>query len=225
MKLSNKILLGFFSFILIYMIAAFTEVRLKGDYNQMDGDSGTAESVDLPLVHHLILPDVQRMFQVRGSEQSRLETRSKSGNALAGLKYELHGDTLEIVNFEFSDGDHANTRIYLSKLRSLEVNGTSVFINDLQQDSLIIHQKGGLIRMQENNQLKTLVLESTSDADFEAAGFQLNNLTVQANRSNVRFYNIVNELNGGLQNNSRLFIRSANSIQFTKDESSHLDFN
>jgi len=58
MKLSDKVLLTFFGGITVYMIAAFTEIRLKGDSDQLDPDKALVEKYPLDNCKYLVVNDL-----------------------------------------------------------------------------------------------------------------------------------------------------------------------
>src|SRR5688572_19543448 len=100
MKLSNKILIGFFGFIFIYLTAAFTEVRLKGTPNVIDDTNSIAETVDIPGIAYLILNDIDKNVNVIASDRAQLEVRSFSGDLLTKLKYKISDDTLTLSGLQ-----------------------------------------------------------------------------------------------------------------------------
>ena len=67
MKLSNKILIGYFGFIFVYLSAAFTEIRFRGSLNQLDESIGIVETADLSGVTYLVLQDLDESITLIGS--------------------------------------------------------------------------------------------------------------------------------------------------------------
>src|SRR5687768_6562742 len=96
MKLSNKILFGFFGFAFIYLTAVFAEVRLRGIPNIINDNNSIAETVDVSGVSYLVLQNLDKQVNVVGSDRARLEVRSISGNLLQKLNYQVSGDTLTL---------------------------------------------------------------------------------------------------------------------------------
>ncbi len=223
MKLSNKILIGIFAFIFIYMTVAFTEIRLKGDKNGRNFSDAQVESIDIENIAFLVIPDVNRHVNVSSSKDPRIEVRSVSGDLLSRLKYKISGDTLELQEFD-SKEEPAIINIYgpSHMLRGLLINGAGVTVYGLDQNELSITQYAGTVRFEDDNKLKRLNLEAFNEADVNARGFELEELSIQADRSYINFWLPVSRLSGSIANESRLTIQSPYDIQFKKDESSRL---
>ena len=86
MKLSNKILVGFFGFLFLYLTAAFTEIRLNGTPNVINDSNSKIETVDLSGIRYIVVGDVDKNINITGSDRSQLEVRSFSGDLLKHLK-------------------------------------------------------------------------------------------------------------------------------------------
>ena len=136
MKLSNRILIGFFGFIFFYLAAAFTEIRFRGNLDQIDESNGIVESVDISGVTYLVLPDLDESITVIGSENPRIEIRSISGDLLQNLNYHVTGDTLVLV--ELAKDQHLNLSVYVPKntFTGMTVNGTTVIVKGLNQKGI-----------------------------------------------------------------------------------------
>src|SRR5689334_4481193 len=98
MKLSNKILIGFFGFIFLYLTAVFAELRLTGTSNILDDQNSIAETVALSGITHIVLNDLGKNIYVTGADRPRLEVRSASGDGLKKLQYAISGDTLTLLS-------------------------------------------------------------------------------------------------------------------------------
>ena len=82
MKLSNKILIGFFGFCFLYMVVAFTEMRLKGDLNRLDDSNSISESIEINGIKYIVFDEVEQRLTVRGSVTSGIEVNSISGDLI-----------------------------------------------------------------------------------------------------------------------------------------------
>ncbi len=224
MKLSNKVLIGFFGFILVYMLAAFTEVRLKGDFNRFDASRAKMESVEIDAVSHLVLSDVKQRIIVNTSDKPRIELSSTSGTLLSKLNYQITGDTLVVKELPMEKHEQVKFVIYVpqSGLNGIDVDGAGVKIRNLNQSALSITQSAGTVNIEGNNRLKNLKLTATNDARFDATGFDIDELSVQIDNSVVKVWAVVNRLEGRMNNNSHLVVQSPNDIQLKRDNTSRL---
>lgn len=225
MKLSNKILIGFFGLIFIYMAAAFTEVRFSGKLNRIDDSRGKTEIVDISGVTYLILPELEESVTIRGTlDKPRIEVRSLDGDMLQRLTYKISGDTLSLVALEMVENQPVNLFIYISKrgLTSLTANNAGVIIEELKQQSLIIYQKDGWLRMDATSELNNLYIEASNNAYFNLDGINLDTLSVNIDSSNIYIRSTVNHMNGTLYNDAYLQLGEVNEIVFKKDTTSVL---
>lgn len=224
MKISNKILIGFFGFIFIYMTAAFTEIRLRGDLYHMDDSNAIIETVDIIGVKYLILPDLDQRIFVRGSDKPRIEVRSISGDLLQNLKYNITGDTLTLITLDLAEDQHINLSIYMPKdtFKSMHVNGAAVIVKELDQKILTVFQSDGSITFNDNNILGKLNIEAINDARFNSSGSKLDTLSVLIDNSEVTIRGSIKRVEGSMSNDSYLHVRDVDDIEFKKDESSRL---
>jgi len=225
MKLSNKVLIGFFGFIFIYMIAAFTEIRFRGEARNFDKLNGIAESVGISGIRHLVLPDIGKRITIRGSDTSRIELRSISGSLLQKLKYNMINDTLTLTDLQLAEEDrHLNLTIYVSNrdFEGMTVNGAHVVIENLNQETLTISQTSGRISMYKNSFLRKLNINASQKAKFNLRGVNLDTLSVLLDNSNVDIFSPIKRIEGSMNNNSYLVLRGADEIDFKKDITSKL---
>lgn len=225
MKLSNKILIGFFGLIFIYMAAAFTEVRFSGELNRIDDSIGMTEKVDITGVSYLILPELEESVTIRGTlGKPRIEVRSLTGDMLQHLTYKISGDTLSLLALDLVENKPVNLFIYISEsgLTSLTANSAGVIIEELKQQSLNIYQKDGWLRMDATNELNNLYIEASNGAYFNLDGINLDTLSVNIDSSNMYIRSTVNHVKGTLYNDAYLQLGEVNEIVFKKDTTSVL---
>ncbi len=226
MKLSNKILFGFFGFIFLYMTAAFAEIRLRGTFNDINDTNSVAETADLPEVTQLIVNNLDWQVNVAGSDQPRIEVRSASGDLLKNLTYSISGDTLTLLKLEREKNVMLKVTVYVpaGSFMGITVNGADVNIEALAQRDLSVVQNGGRVAMTKNNQIDVLHLEASDTASFGLSDGRVNTLSVQIDNSQAHIHTSVRRLRGSLQNNSYLLMTEVEEIQFRKDDSSRLHF-
>jgi len=221
MKLSNKILIGFFGFIFIYLTAAFAELRLNGVPNVIDDTNSIAETVELTAISYLIIKNVDKNVLVLGSDRPRLEVRSFTGDWLAKLKHSVSGDTLTLSDFH---EENAKVKIAVfvpqAQLKGITVNTASATVNGLQQDRLHLSQKSASLWVTDSQLTK---MEVDLDQSFlDVSGTTLDTLSVQVERSRLNILSPVGILQGSMKNNAYLTLSDIEEIQLKKDKSSRL---
>lgn len=224
MKLSNKILIGFFGFIFVYLIAAFTEIRFRGNLNHLDESSSIVETTDVSGFTYLVLQDLDESVTLVGSEQPGIEVRSISGDLLKNLEYTLRGDTLELVQLKLADDEHLNLIVYVpnNSFIGMAVNGANVVVKGLDQKQLTITQNGGRIRFVEDNSFEKLSVQGSADGELYFAGNKLDTISVLLNNSYISIDCHSTRVEGSLTNDSYLWIRQVDDIAIKKDGSSRL---
>ncbi|WP_375580712.1 hypothetical protein ABWH96_06760 [Marivirga tractuosa] len=224
MKLSNKILIGLFAFLFLYMIVAFTEMRLKGDLNRLDDSNSISETVDITSVQYLKLEDIGHQITLHGSDKPRIEVKSISGDVLQYLKYNLEGDTLSIKSMDLEKKQALHISIYVSKssFKGLTANNPFLYISDLQQETLDIHQNDGWIRVTTSNEIATLNLNIKNSAHFNLQDVELDTLNATMNAAEVLTNEPIKIVKGSMTNDSYLHLIGTSEIQIKKDETSRL---
>lgn len=227
MKLSNKILIGFFGFILLYMIAAFTELRIKGDVTVFTEQNSLTETEAIPDVSYLIFSDFERSITILGSDKPRIEVRSTTGDLLQHLKHEISCDTLFIKKSDYLMEQRLTLFIYVprSGLKEIISTGTGVTISDLNQDLLSIHQSDGWIKMKNTNRLGKIKLEAQNSAYFEFTDGEVDTLYAMVDSSQVTVRTPLKRIEGSMKLKSYISVGDVEEIQFKKDKSSQLYFN
>jgi hypothetical protein len=227
MKLSNKILIGLFGFLFLYMIVAFTEMRFKGDLNRFDSSNSISETVDITAINYIKLSNLDPHVTIVGSENPELEVKSIKGNMLQHLEYEMIGDTLHIISIEIEEKQLVNLTIHVPKstFRGLSSTHSGVVIADLQQQTLDIHQKDGWVRMTDSNKIGQLNLIAQNTAYFNFLKGEIDILNTTIDDSEVSIPQPMKLVKGSMANNSYLYLDGASEIQFKKDESSRLILN
>ncbi|WMN11517.1 hypothetical protein QYS49_38665 [Marivirga salinae] len=224
MQLSNKILIGLFSFLFLYMIVAFTEMRFKGDLNRLDDSNSISETVDITSMQYLKLVDIGHRITIYGSDKPRIEVKSISGEVLQYLKYNQEGDTLSIKSMDLEKKQALDIVIYVPKssFKGLRVDKAFLYIHDLQQETLDIHQNDGWIRMTESNEIATLNLNIKNSAHFNLQDVEVDTLNAIMDEAEVVTNEPIKIVKGSMTNDSYLHLIGTSEIQIKKDESSRL---
>lgn len=221
MKLSNKILIGFLGFIFLYLTAAFAELRLNGTPNVIDDTNSLAETVDLPGISYLVVKDFDKNIQVIGSDRTRLEVRSFSGDWLKELMYSVSGDTLTLSGFHSEDAK-IKISVFVSgaSLKGITLNSATATVEGLQQGRLHLSQKSGSIWMTDS-QLAIMEVDLLQSR-LDISGTVLDTLSAQLETSQVNISSPVGRLQGSMKNSASLHLNDIGEIQVKKDKSSRL---
>jgi len=227
MKLSNKILIGLFGTVFIYLTAAFTEIRFRGEPHIIDDSNSLVEAIEISELGYLILPDLDQRIIVLGSGNPRIEVRSHSGDLLKNLKYKVSGDTLEILSLVKEEKQRISISIHVpnQKLRGITSNGANIIVENLHQDTLSITQSSGWIQIQKKSILSNLNINVINDGNFNLSDSELNTLSATIDNSEVIIMPAVDRLEGTMTNESYLLVNVIEDLQFKKDKSSRLVMN
>jgi hypothetical protein len=223
MKLSNKILLGFFGFIFLYLNAAFMEIRLTGSPNIINDENSVAERIDLPGINYLVLNGVNKEVNVIGSDQSSLEVRSISGDLLKNVKYVVSGDTLTLTGIDAGDIETFKITVFVpsTNFKTINVNSAEAHIKGLHTQLLNIYQKKGRVYMSDCH-IERVELELEA-AYLNIAETSVDTLYFALEKSTLNIYSPLIRLQGSLHNQSFLeHLSNVEEIQLKKDESSKL---
>ena len=224
MKISNKILIGFFGLVFIYLTAVFAEVRLRGTSSAIDDSNSIAETADISGVAYLVLEDLSKTINVIASDQPRLEVRSFSGDLLQTLKFTMAGDTLTLSQGPSDDDKPVKVSVFVPKagLKGMTVRGAVAVVEGLQQEAFQISQHDGRIWMSDNS-IGNIRLEASGRSYLEMSESVLDTLSATIEESEVLIFSPVQLLKGSMRNASILRLMNVDEIQFKKDESSRLN--
>jgi hypothetical protein len=223
MKLSNKILVGFFGFIFLYLSAAFTEIRLTGSPNIINDQNSIAETADLPAITHLVLNGVDKNINVVGSDQSSLEVRSISGDLLKKVKYVVSGDTLTLSGIDVEDHKNLKITVFVpaTSFKAIHANNSQATIKGLNTSLLNIDQSAGNISVSDCSIAKIEL--NLNAAHLIISEATVETMSVEMEASTVNIHSPLILLQGSLKNQSLLLIEDAQEIQLKKDEKSRLN--
>lgn len=224
MKLSNKILVGFFGFIFIYLTAVFAEIRFSGTPNFIDDTNSIAETVDFSGVTFIILQDLDQHVNIVGSNESQLEVRSLSGGLLEKFNYKISGDTLILSQLQPAETRAIKITVFVPKgtLKAITLNEARASVAGLKQRVLRVSQKAGRIWMSESN-IEKIQIDASDNSYLQISDTDLDTLSATIDLSELYVASPVDLLEGSMKNKSLLRVREVNEIQFKKDESSQLN--
>lgn len=222
MKLSNKILLGFFGFIFLYLNAAFMEIRLTGSPNIINDENSIAERIDLSVINYLVLNGVDKDVNVIGSDQSSLEVRSISGDFLKKIKYVVSGDTLTLSGIDAGDSETFKITVFVpSSFKAINATNSRATIKGLHTPLLNIYQTKGDVSMRDCS-IATIELNLNA-AHLSIYDATMEMMSVELEASTVNIHSPLILLQGFMKNKSLLLIEDAQDIQLKKDKNSRLN--
>jgi hypothetical protein len=224
MKLSNKILIGFFGFIFLYLTAAFTEIRLTGTPNMINESNSKAEVVDLSGIHYIVVDDVGRNVNITQSDRLQLEVRSIAGSLLKDLKYQVSGDTLKLLTFKSEDKRATKITVLVPKesLRGIYVKSSVVIVSGLEQARLQLSQNEGRIWMSDSK-LSTVEMNLSEGSFTSISETDIDTLSASIDKSEVHINSLVRFVRGEVTNESYLRLSGIREIQLKKDDTSNLN--
>lgn len=225
MKLSNKILIGFFGFIFLYLTAVFAEIRLRGTPNIIDDTNSIAETVDVPAIAYLVLTDLNRDVNVIGSDQPRLEVRTLKGNALKEMQHSISGDTLILSDLTWDHKEAIKISLFVPKsaLKALTVDSAGAIVKGLDQHSLRISQKAGRIRMSDNK-IVSIHVKALGGSYLDISSTTLDTLSAEIEASQTYIWSSLKRLKGSMTNNAFLRVQNVDDIQLKKDNTSTINW-
>jgi hypothetical protein len=224
MTLSNKILIGFFGFIFLYLTAVFVEIRLAGTPNAINDSNSKAEVVDLSGIHYIVVDDVDRNVSIIQSDRLQLEVRSFAGNLLKDLKYEVAGDTLKLLSFKSEDKRAIKITVHVPKesLQGIYVKSSDVILSGLKQTRLQLSQNDGRIWMS-RSKLTNLEMSLIEKSFINVSETDIETLSASIDKSEAHVNSLVGFVRGEVTNESYLRLSGIREIQIKKDESSNLN--
>jgi hypothetical protein len=223
MKLSNKILLGFFGFLFLYLTAVFAELRLTGTPNFIDEKNSISESVDISGITHLVLNDIDKDLQIRAADSSVLQVRSISGDILKRLKYRISGDTLTISALKSQDVKNMKITFFVrsGSLKAVTANSCRVTINSLQQEALTISQTASNVWMSDNS-IGKIQSDLTQNSFLSISSPGVNTLSLNIKESEMQVWSPVGLVEGSMKDKSSLRLTQIEEITLKKDMTSTL---
>lgn len=223
MKLSNKILIGFFGFLFLYLTAAFTELRLTGSPNFMDNNNSITETADYSGISYLKLNHCDQDLKVMGSDRFQIQVRSVSGDLLKKLKYNVSGDTLVISGFEAPANRRVEITVFVprSGLKGISNEFSTLLIEGLNQELLQVSQNAGRTWMSDNR-ISKMVTHLSNESLLEISTTSLDTLSGNLEESRMYITSPVGLVECFMKNSSFLELTEVDEIQLRKDGSSKL---
>jgi hypothetical protein len=224
MKLSNKILLGFFGTAFIYLTAAFAEVRFSGTPNILTDKNSISETVDIPGITHVAVRDFRKNVKITTSnDRPRLEVRSRAGEILKEVEYKISGDTLVLSRMNIEASEMVTITVYAPvQLKGITVDRSFASVQDLELGSLSVSENNGRIWMS-RCQFDNMEMSLSNRSSLDISDASIDTLSVQMQHSEATIYAEVGLLKGSLENASIMRMLDMEEMQLKKDKSSRLN--
>lgn len=224
MTLSNKILIGFFGFILIYTLMAFTEIRVKGDLRILNDENSTVESIPLENLKYLsVASDFEERITISSSDNPQVKIKSKSGQLIASMKYEMKNDTLFLLKFEeIEERYNISIEVPSDGFSGFSSSKAYIYVSNIHQQTLSIIQTGGRVEIEDKVNLERLNIKSSNKSYTEVSGASIDTLNVHMDHSDFRSYANINRIEGFLNNESDLYSTDIYDVQLKRDRSSRM---
>jgi hypothetical protein len=190
----------------------------------LNDENSIVETVDLAGVSSIKVIGVDRDVHVIGSNKSRLEVRSLTGDMLTKLKYNISGDTLMLTGFQSEENKRVKISVFISNasLKVITINKASVVVEGLQQDYLHLLENGGRIWMRNNN-ISSIKMNASNQSFLNITGDSIDTVSANVEGSEIHIYAPIRILQGSLINKAFMQVTEVLEIQVKKDESSRLN--
>ena len=228
MKLSNKILIGFFSVVFLYTISVMLEVRLTGQYIIRNSDDTLEnliyESMPIDNPRYLILHSRQKFLRIEESTDPRLEIKSFDGGLLDRVILKETRDTLEIGAFDFEEELSYAATLYINRGDQLqiEMNQAKVSLRHLNLSSLTVLQRGGYLSVNDSSVISHLRISTTDDGLFETTDARIDTIDLTAESSSIRLLKEPKVLKAVIKNASSLSTQDVPYMLYERDSTSTL---
>lgn len=220
MKLSNKILIGFFAFIFLYLTAAFAELRLTGTTESWDSKNTVSKTVDLKGINHVVAKNID--FEIVGSPKAELEIKALQKEMLSSVSYTISGDTLLLSSAGLEEVKRVRLTVEMPEnIRSLSLDHSIAAIKGLEADQLNILQVSGRMWMSDCD-IKKIEVNASKQSHLQINTTQLDTLKAEMAESQIYVFAHTKFFEGSIEKQSFIQLQNADAIRFRKDESSKL---
>lgn len=218
MKLSNKILLGFFGCIILYTLLAASEVRFRGSFRGDVLEGHLIETVNTGSYKHLIINSSNIEVSIDQSDTTRIEIKSEKADDIMELPYRLSGDSLIIGSINQTDEEDRIIKIYLdNRIKTINSNAIRTYIRNFKSDSLTVIAEENYLSFQDDVEIKHLRLIGTEGANVSVLSDLVDLLDLRLDDASVTVMAELTEINAELVNGAVLSSKAPDNLQFTKE--------
>jgi hypothetical protein len=224
MKTSNFLLTGFIASITLYLVAAFTEVRISGIRNSL-GRQYSNHSVAVEKFQSLDATNIE--LHIRFDAASSLTVSIEEGQPVFSPEIRLQGDTL-VLRDRGSDAQQDRYDVTLPEegIANLVCQQCRIFVEDGSKEILQLNlSKSVMIRHRSDTaRVKTLRVNARDNSRIELSGFAIDTLEVNIDQTQAYIMTSVHRLTGSIRNGAHLVLDDATRINFERDAGSVLHF-
>lgn len=209
MKTSKIILIGFLSFVVLFLLSFLIQVDSENQKPQLE-----KKAIALPKFNHLVLLNSNNIKLHQAETDSAWVFFKVSSQAILP-EFEMKSDTL-VLNWAHNENNW-NRTITCSGLESVIVEKSQLSIDNIAIDSLKLIADSGKIFLSTPNYSDYLQIELKQKSFIKVKGLRVKTIEAKANDSNVELWlEQIDKLKANLQNSSRL---STNKVISTNVES------
>lgn len=219
MKLSNKILLGFFGTVILYTLIAAGEIRFKGVLRSENKEGFLVESIAIDSHKHLIIRNSNIDISVNQSETTRMEIRSYNEEKHLKISYQTSGDTLIINSVNPTEESETTIiNVYLdNRLQSITSKAIRTYVRNFKSDSLTVIASENYLSFDDDNEIQHLQLTGQEGASVYLLSDQVNSLDLLIDDATVTVIKELAEINAELINGAVLTSKAPDNLQFKKE--------
>ena len=218
MKLSNKILLGFFGSVILYTLLAAGEIRLNGSLRSENNEGFLLKSTEVSSFKHLVINDSDINISVNQSDTNRIEVRGNNENTSFKVPYRFSGDSLIIDSIRQNVTGELMISIYLNnRLQSINSNSTRTYIRNFNCDSLTVVASDNYLSFRDENEIQYLRLISKKGANVYLFTELVKTLDVQIDEATVTVRKELPDISAELVNGAVLSTKAPDNLRLKKE--------
>lgn len=213
MKISKILFISFFALLGIFLIALPIHIKSNIGETAKKRSLYNNEVISLPEFNHLIVAH-NSCFEISDGEENTIIYSFPEDSLIDIIEYRISGDTLILP--QQKTRKFQSVKIRCGNLESI-TSQVSLSI-EKSQDTLSICSKAGQTIIRGNN-FKQLNIIGQGGKLRTASSIYIDELNVHLNKSKLDFYDTkVDRLNATMENNAKMTIKRANSININKDK-------
>lgn len=231
MKTSNIILISLFGSITVFILAAFTELRINGIREENKQSQPSMEkqfsAVALSPVKYIVIGETTNLTITRG-EQTELAVRIGIEDNDPIVQHQVHGDTLFIDKIAFGTNGvtlMAELKLDPDNLKWISATQSSFSISNMSINGLIVDIDHTRLALHSNQNIRfgSIKINGTNSSDFSASNIEFDSVHLNLDHSSAWIDASAHQVDATLKNESTLSASQADNITSSKDKSSRIN--